>query len=240
MNETRDRVLRLVERTPPEIPTTQSGFRTKLFDANGDGTFDIWLALRGRNFLNVTLDEEAEPNDSAGGANVIEAYPALRTGAIGGPRSVADTTDRAGAGESGLRGEETELRRDLDYFTLPERARSEGARIRLRPATDTDLMMTLLDADGLTVAIAQNGGSGAVEEIVVPAGTTGTVVHIDRQSGTTQGAGSYRLEMAPVAGFQVAPEPPLALTERARMASSTGDACHPKRQPPPRVSHSNP
>jgi hypothetical protein len=100
--------------------------------------------------------------------------------------------------------------------------------------------MTLLDDAGLTVAIAQVPGNGALEEIVVPAGTTGTVVRIDRQTGTTQGAGTYRLEVAPASGFQVAPEPPLALTQRAKMASSTGDACHPKRQPPPRVSHSNP
>jgi hypothetical protein len=231
MNQTMNGVLKLVERTPAEIPTTQSGFRTKLFDANGDGTFDIWLALRTRNFLNVTLKAEAEPNNSAAGANVIQSYPALRTGALGGPRTGLETADR----DEG----ETELLRDQDYFTLPARAISEGARLRLRPAADADLMMTVYDAAGLTVAVSQVAGNGALEQIMLPAGTTGTVVQVDRQAG--QGVGStYRLEVTPVTGFQVAPAAPLSVTTRGVGASSTGDGCHPKRQPPPPVRYSNP
>ena len=230
MNETVNGVIRLVERTPPEIPPTgNSGFRTKLFDANGDGTFDIWLALRARNFLTVTLKPEAEPNDSLAGANVIQSYPALRTGTLGGPRDGLETEDRG----------EGERRGDVDYFTLPARAISEGARLRLRPATDTDLMLTVYDAEGLTVAVSQVSGNGALEEIMLPAGTPARVVQVDVQAG--QGSGTYRFEVTPTTGFQVAPERPIPADLRTTAAaSSTGDACHPQRQPPPRVSYSNP
>ena len=134
MNETVNGVIRLVERTPPEVPTGISGFRTKLFDANGDGTFDIWLALRTRNFLNLTLKAEAEPNDSLAGANPAPAYPSLRTGALGGPRT--------GITPVAYGEEPTELRRDLDYFRIPARAIAEGradpppSRAGYRPEDD--------------------------------------------------------------------------------------------------------
>ena len=231
MNETINGVIRLVERTPAEIPSAgNSGFRTKLFDANGDGTFDIWLALRTRNFLNVTLKAEAEPNNSPAAPNVITAYPALRTGILGGSRS--------GAGADSLYGEPSELMRDLDYYRLPGRAIAEGSRIRLRPAADSDLTLTVLDASGLVVGISQVGGNGALEEVMLTPGSTASVVRIDRQ--VAGGGGSYRLEVSPTTGLQVAPDPPLAVTERAKRASSTGDVCHPKRQPPPRAKYSNP
>jgi len=90
-------------------------------------------------------------------------------------------------------------------------------------------MMTLYDAAGLTVAVSQVAGNGAVEEIVIPAGTPGRLVQVDRQAGP--GSGTYRLEVAPVAGLRIAPDVPLAPGPRAGGASSTGDGCHPKRQP---------
>jgi hypothetical protein len=229
MNETLNGILRLVERTPPEIPTTVSGFRTKLFDANGDGTPDIWLALRTQNFLDVTLKAEAEPNDAPGTANAVATYPALRTGAIGGPRSGL----AAAGGDS-------DLQRDLDYFTLPARAIAEGARIRLRPASDADLKLTLYDAMGILVADSQVPGNGALEEIVVSANTPGTTLQVDRQSGTGTGSGAYRLEIAPVNGIQLAPEPPFKPGPRVGLASSTGDGCHRTLRPPPRAKYSNP
>ena len=143
MNETVNGVLRLVERTPPEILSVTSGFRTKLFDANGDGTFDIWLAMRARNFLTVTHKGEIEPNETAAQANVIASYPALRTGAIGGARAGLESDTDAATVEKGegleAAGGETELTRDRDYFTVPPRARTEGARIVLRPASAADL-----------------------------------------------------------------------------------------------------
>lgn len=226
MNETSGGRIKLVERTPPEVPTGSSGFRTKLFDANGDGTFDIWLALRARNFLNVTLKPEVEPNDSAAGANPIQTYPALRTGMLGGLR--------AGAREGGG----SELTRDRDFFVLPERAIAEGARVRLRPAADSDLMLTVRDAAGLVVAISQLAGNGSLETIMLPVGTAGRIVHVDWQGG--QGSGTYRLEVTPTTGLQVAPEKVIPSDLRTKAASSAGDACHPRRQPPPRVSYSNP
>ena len=232
MNETTNGLIKLVERTPPEIPSSgNSGFRTKLFDANGDGTFDIWLALRARNFLNITLSAEVEPNDSGSGANQIRSYPSLRTGLIDGPRTGLTA-------EAEVAGEETDLRRDVDYFILPARAIAEGARVRLRPGPDADLMLTALDAGGLTVAISQNAGNAALEEILLMPGTTATQLRIDRQ-GTGLG-GPYRLEVSPTTGLQVMPDAPLAAGPRTKGASSTGDGCHPARQPPPRVKHSNP
>jgi hypothetical protein len=101
-------------------------------------------------------------------------------------------------------------------------------------------MVTVFDGDGLVVDISQVAGNGALEEIVLPAGNTAAVVRVDRQTGTTHGSGLYRLEVAPTAGFQVAPEAPLAPNARTMLASSTGDGCHPQRQPPPRVKYSNP
>jgi hypothetical protein len=239
MNETVNGVLRLVERTPPEVPTSVSGFRTKLFDANGDGAFDIWLALRTRNFLNVTLKAEAEPNDSPNAPNAITSYPALRTGILGGPRPTPVRARRGGEAADADGGEPGELVRDRDYFRLPARAILEGARVRLRPSPDSDLSLTVLDANGLVVGVSQVNGNGAIEQVVLTPGSAASVVLVDRQSAT--GGGNYRLEVTSVTGLQVAPEPPLELTERAkRAASSTGDACHPKRQPPPRVRYSNP
>jgi hypothetical protein len=135
---------------------------------------------------------------------------------------------------------QTELTRDRDYFTVPQRARDEGARIVLRPASDADLMMTAYDASGLVVAISQNAGPGAVEQLDLTASSTATVVQIDRQGAATAMPGKYRLEMRPVAGFQIVPDAPLEITQRGKMTSSAGDACHPKRQPPPRVRYSNP
>jgi hypothetical protein len=232
MNETVGGVLRLVERTPPEVPpSSQSGFRVKLFDANGDGTFDIWYALRQRNFLNLTLKTEAEPNDSAATANTT-TYPALRTGQLG-AHNVSATTDRSG-------GEGADFLRDQDFFRLNARVTTEGARIRLRPGADSDLMMTLYDASGLVVAISQNAGNGSLEELVVPAGTTATTIQVDRQVGTTPGNGTYRLEVTPITGLQLAPAIPIPDSARLRAASSTGDGCHPTRQPPLRAKYSNP
>ena len=235
MNETVNGVLKLVERTPPEVPGAgNSGFRTKLFDANGDGVQDVWLALRPRNYLNVSQKAEVEPNDTIAGANEIRGYPALRTGTIDGPRGVT----RVSAGDS-LSGPQSELRRDLDHFLLPARAIAEGARIRLRPNADADLMITALDADGLTVAVSQAAGNGAIEQIMLPANTTATTVRVDRQAG--QGMAGYRLEVSPTTGLQIAPEIPIDPAMRMRLAaSSQGDGCHAKRQPPPRVRYSNP
>ena len=238
MNESLNGVIRLVERTPPEVPTVTSGFRTKLFDANGDGASDIWLALRTRNFLNVTLKAEAEPNDTQASPNVITAYPALRTGALGGPRSLDGPRAADDGGEPNLAGDPSDLMRDLDYYRLPGRAIAEGARVRLRPAADSDLSLTVLDANGLVVGISQVSGNGALEEVMLTPGSTASVVLVDRQSAA--GGGNYRLEVTPVTGLQIAPEPPLEMTERARLASSAGDGCHPRRQPPPRARYSNP
>jgi hypothetical protein len=192
MNETANGVLRLVERTPPEVPTT-GGFRAKIFDANGDGRPDVWFALRTRNWLMLTAAEEAEPNDSPAGANVITAFPALRTGTIGGPRTL-----KAAGG--------ADLTRDRDFYTLPARAVAEGARIRLRPAADTDLRLVLQDAAGATLASSDSVGVGGTEEVTLPAGSLATTVQVDRL--TPQGAGTYRLELTPVSGFRVAPADP--------------------------------
>jgi hypothetical protein len=192
MNETTNGVLRMVERTPPEVPTTE-GFRTKAFDANGDGQDDVWLAMRGRNYLLIGHRPEIEPNDSIVGANRLTTFPALRTGAIGGARELLSLTD-------------TDVVRDLDYYGLPSRALAEGARIRLRPAADTDLKLALLDSAGAVLAVSENAGAGVMEEIVTAAGSPGTTIRVDRQAG--QGAGTYRVEVAPVSGLKTAAEPP--------------------------------
>jgi hypothetical protein len=65
-------------------------------------------------------------------------------------------------------------------------------------------------------------------------------VQVDRQAQTTPGAGAYRLEVSPINGIQLAPEPPFKPGPRAGAASSTGDACHLTRRPPPRAKYSNP
>ena len=192
INETDHGVLRLVERTPPEVPNTE-GFRTKAFDANGDGRDDVWLALRARNYLILTQVPEVEPNDSGPAANAITAFPALRTGEVGLRRV------------QGLMGG-AELRRDLDYFGLPARALQEGARVRLRPAPDTDLKLVLHDPSGNVMAVSEAAGPGVVEEIVVTAGSAAASVHVDRQAAP--GAGAYRLDIVPLGGLKGGAPPP--------------------------------
>jgi hypothetical protein len=50
----------------------------------------------------------------------------------------------------------------------------------------------------------------------------------------------YQNVRCPINGLNLAPAPPLAVTTRGLDSSSTGDACHGTRQPPPRVKYSNP
>lgn len=190
INETSDNVLKLVEKTPPEVPSPVQGFRTKLFDANGDGRADVWLAMRTQNYLIIGPTAEAEPNDTLAGANAITTYPALRTGAVAFPRD-----ERSGG--TG--------RRDWDVFGLPARATAEGARIRLRPATDTDLRLTVVDAAGVVVAVSDMPGSGVAEQVIIPAASSAAFVLVERQA--PRGIGTYRLEVAPVTGAKAIPEP---------------------------------
>ena len=206
-NETANGVLRLVERTPAEVLAAgESGFRTKLFDANGDGKADIWLALRSRNYLIMTPAAEVEPNDSIAGANATPGFPALRVGGIAGPRTLDSSRDGAG---------DTDLRRDLDYFRVPQRAITEGARIRLKPAPDTDLKLTVLDATGLVVAISDTAGMGGMEQIVLTPASAAYAVQVDRQAA--EGAGTYRLDFTTVTGLQRPPAPaPEKLGSRRR------------------------
>jgi hypothetical protein len=205
-NMTANGVLRLVENTPAEVPTSESGFRTKLFDVNSDGKPDVWLALREHNYLLMTPSAEAEPNDTIADANPTPGFPAMRVGGLSGPITVDSSREDAG---------DTELRRDLDYFRLPARLIAEGGKIRLRPAADSDLKVTALDPAGNVVAISDVAGVGGTETIVLAAGTSATVVQIDRQAAA--GAGRYRLDFTTVDGFQRPPAPaPIRLGPRRR------------------------
>jgi hypothetical protein len=190
-NLTTNGVIRLVERTPTVFPS-DSGFRTKLFDVNRDGKSDIWLAMRNRNYLFITPAAEVEPNNTIATASATPGFPAMRVGRLSGPTELES-----------LGGEGEEARRDLDYFGLPARLIDEGGRIRLRPASDTNLKLYALDAAGNVVAVADIGGMGVMEEIVLAAGTAAKTVQVDRQA--IGGAGTYRLDFVPVASLQQRP-----------------------------------
>src|SRR5262249_34802037 len=135
-NETENGVVKLVEDTPPEVPSG-AAFRLRAFDANGDGVQDLVI---GHNPVNYGLSfmignvAEQEPNDSIAQANAIKTFPALITGVVN-PES------------------------DQDLFALPARALAEGTRIRLKPAADADLRLQVLDAAGKVLATSQNGGN---------------------------------------------------------------------------------
>jgi hypothetical protein len=157
----------LRESTPaaPIVPNAV-GFRNMVFDANGDGKLDSWLALRDRNFLALNGLREREPNNSPAAPDTQSRFPSLRTGVLS-------------AG-------------DQDVFALPAGAFTDGARIRLRPAANSDLRLRLLDAGGAVVGTSEVVGNGMAETIDIGAGSNARFARVELQ-GT---AGDfYRLEI---------------------------------------------
>ncbi len=174
-NKTCGGVTKLVEETPPEVPSG-SAFRLRVFDANGDGVPDLWIGRNspnaGHSLLIGNLPEK-EPNGSIAQANPTVTFPALRTGTI------PSLTDQ-------------------DIFGLPPKAIAEGARVTLKPAADADLELVLLDQNGNVLAISAGAGAGGAEQIDLPVGSAGRYVRVTLQG--TLGSGVYRLQIAPSAG----------------------------------------
>jgi hypothetical protein len=168
--------MKLVANVPSQVPDME-GFRNKLFDANGDGVIDMWLALRDKNYLVLGGLPEREPNDSMAAANGAASFPSLRTGIL--------------------------LVGDEDVFSLPA-AVSAGARIRLRPATNGDLRLSILDTGGAVLFTSGAAGNGAVETIDLAAASGAAFARVERQGA--QAGGAYRLEIV---------RPGAALTESA-------------------------
>ncbi len=174
-NRTCDGVTKLVEETPPEVPTG-SAFRLRVFDANGDGAPDLWIGRNQPNAghaLMIGNVPEQEPNNSIGGANPTSTFPALRTGTIA---SLADQ----------------------DVLGLPPRAIAEGARLILTPAADTDLQLVLLNQSGAVLETSAVVGTGSAEQIDLPAGSAGRYVRVAVQGAL--GSGVYRVSIAPHTG----------------------------------------
>ncbi len=169
-NETENGVVRLVENTPPQISTSPA-MRVQAFDANGDGIPDLVI---GHDTPNVGLSliignvPEKEPNESIAQAHALSTFPALLTGIV--DRFI-----------------------DKDVFALPARALSEGTRVRLKPAANADLKLTLLDAGGNVIATSQNVGNGVTENLDAPVGSGGMFLRVELQSGLANA--SYRLEI---------------------------------------------
>ena len=158
----------LRESTPavPIVPDT-IGFRNMVFDANADGVLDVWLALRDRNFLTLGNLPEREPNQNVAEANPTTTFPSLRTGML----RIADE----------------------DVFSLPAAA-SAGARIRLRPASNGDLRLRVLDASG-GFALRLGGGPATAppETIDLRSGSGAAFARVELQGA--QAGGAYRLEI---------------------------------------------
>jgi hypothetical protein len=167
INESRGGPMRLVESTPavPNVPN-QIGFRNMVFDANGDGVLDVWLALRDKNYLTLGGHREREPNASVNAADTLSTIPCVRTGRV--------------------------LPGDDDVFALPAGAVSGGTRVRLKPAAADDLRLQVLDAAGAVLTTSQNAGNGVAETIDVAAASPARFVRVQRQGA---GGNPYRLEI---------------------------------------------
>jgi hypothetical protein len=174
-NETCAGAAKLVENTPPQVPTG-SAFRLKAFDANGDGAPDLWIGLNqphaGHSLMIGNVPEQ-EPNESHVGANATTTFPALRTGKI------ASATDK-------------------DTFKVPTQATVDGATFTLQPASGVDLQLTLLDAGGNPLATSSSGGTGGAEQLNLSGGPGDKYLAVSVQG--TLGSGVYRLSLAPVQG----------------------------------------
>jgi hypothetical protein len=169
-NETANGVVKLVEKTPPEISSSPA-MRLRAFDANGDGTQDLLIGhdTPGAGISMVIGNVfEQEPNETIAEAHTVKTFPAVVTGVI-------------------LSGS------DKDVFALPTRAYNEGTSIRLRPAAGVDLRLQLLDAAGNVVATSQSGGAGAWEQINAAPGTLARFARVELQG--TLGSGIYRLDI---------------------------------------------
>jgi hypothetical protein len=169
-NETVGGVTRLVEKTPPQIPSA-AAFRLRAFDANNDGVQDLVIGHDPPNFgISLTIGNvaEQEPNGGTGNATPITTFPALITGALN-------------------------LAGDRDIFALSGRAINEGTRIRLRPAANSDLRLQVLDAAGNVLATSQNVGNGVLEQLDIAAGSAARFLRVDLQGAL--GSGLYRLEI---------------------------------------------
>ncbi len=170
-------------------PRTRSGFRNKVFDANADGVLDMWLALRDRNFLVLGNRPESEPNQNVAEANPTTTFPSLRTGIL--------------------------YTADEDVFSLPAAA-STGARIRLRPASNGDLRLRILNASGASLFVSETAGNGATETIDLANGSGAAFARVELQGAP---GGDYRLEIL---------RPGTPFTEEAETLSSA-----PSRAPRP-------
>lgn len=174
-NKTCGGVTKLVEETPPEVPT-ESAFRLRTFDANGDGVPDLWIGRAPPNVghsLMIGNVPEKEPNGVIAQSNPTVTFPALRTGTMSSPT-------------------------DKDIVGLPPRALAEGARLTLKPAADADLQLELLDPGGVVLETSAGAGLGGIEEIVISPGTAGRHLHVATQGAP--GSGVYRLEIVPSSG----------------------------------------
>jgi hypothetical protein len=178
--------MKLRESTPavPLVPNA-IGFRNMVFDANADGVLDVWLALRDRNFLTLGNLYENEPNQDVSEANPTTTLPALRTGIL----RLADE----------------------DVFGLPATT-SAGARIRLRPASNGDLRLRILDASGASLFVSETAGNGVTETIDLAAGSGAAFARVELQG--TQAGGVYRLEIlrpgTPLTAEMAAISPPVS------------------------------
>ncbi len=159
----------LEELTPPEAPN-ESGFRVKVFDANGDNAPDVWYGMDTLNYLMIGNVAEREPNETWKQSNCISTNPAFVMATVS---TIADH----------------------DFFRLPVEKLKYGATITLQPPSNADLLLRLYNKHGKEIAVSSQPGLGSIETLLIQPGSPAVYVEVTNQSAV--GSGFYRLSMIP-------------------------------------------